>query len=157
MTKVTALPLPSDSLMQTYAARDDCFTDCYGAMIGPDRGLAECIRAFYKTPLFRAERAVLRLAGRGGTDADVDALADATSDRYAAWTVEGRTGDQILLCDAAGWTRSWLCVQDRTLLFSSAVIPRKPGTDLGRLFHMLLPLHHLYARGLLRSAARQLA
>ncbi len=153
---LTLAPLPDDALLQRYAVRDDCYTDCYVADVAaPD--LAACIRAFYTTPLFRAERLILGFAGHASTDADVEALANGNADTYAAWRVEDRTDDQILLCDVAGRTRSWLFHQPGRFYFGSAVTPPAPDAPLGWLFTALLPFHKVYSRGLLGSAARRLA
>lgn len=155
-TKVTVAPLPADALLQRYATRDDCYTDCYVADVQAD-DLAACIRAFYCTPLFRAERLILGIVGKGSTDADVAALAAGEADHYAAWCVEDRTDQQILMCDFAGYTRSWLYHAGDKLFFGSAVTPAEPGADLGFVVNALMPFHKLYSRGLLGSAARRLA
>ena len=71
------------------------------------------------------------LIGRGCNDADVRALASGEANAFAAWTVEGRTDTQLLVCDFVGLTRSWLMVGARLdglsgtqLYFGSAVVPR---------------------------------
>lgn len=151
---VRVASLPGDALLHRYDARSDCYTDCYAAPVGaPD--LATCITAFYSTPLFGVERLVLRLAGHPSTGADITALA-AGADQFAAWTVEDRSPDQILLRDVTGRTRSWLCLRAGQLYFGSAVLPPRPGAGLGPVFTALLPLHKLYARALLAAAARRL-
>ena len=150
---VTKQALPDDALLQRYAQRGDCYTDCYVAPA--EAPLPAFISAFYTTPLFRAERLILRLAGHPSTDADVAALA-AGAARFAAWTVEDRVTDQILLCDASGRTRSWLMARQGQVHFGSAVTPGQSGDGLGVLFRLLLPFHKLYARALLRAAVRRL-
>ncbi len=152
---VKSTPLPADALLQRYAQRDDCYTDCY-EVDTTAADLAACISAFYTTPLFRAERLILGFAGHASTDADVAALATGQADTYAAWRVEDRTADQILLCDVAGRTRSWLHHTPGKFYFGSAVTPPTPGAPLGGLFTALLPFHKVYSRGLLASAARRL-
>lgn len=150
---VTAASLPDDALLQTYVARDDCYTDCFVA--SGVTTLPGYIQAFYTTPLFRAERVMLRLAGFPSTDQDVLALAGG-ADRFAAWTVEARRSDQILLCDHSARTRSWLMARDKMLYFGSAVVPARPGQPLGALFTGLLGFHTLYSRALLAAAVRRI-
>lgn len=145
--------LPDDALLQTYAQREDCFTDCFASPT--QTTLPSLIRAFYTTPLFRVERLILRLAGYGSTDADAAALA-AGGTTFAAWTVEARAMDQILLQDAFGRTRSWLMARDGVVYFGSAVVPPEPGAPLGWTFGMLMGFHRIYSRALLRAAVRRL-
>ncbi|MEY1556202.1 hypothetical protein AB3Y40_11260 [Yoonia sp. R2331] len=155
MTLTTA-PLPDDAFLHRYAERDDCYADCYMTDAqAPD--LATCIRAFYTTPLFRAERLILGVVGMSSTDADVDALAAGTADTFAAWRVEDRADHQILLSDKRGYTRSWLYHQPGCLFFGSAVTPPEPDAPLGVMVNALMPFHKVYSRGLLGSAARRLA
>jgi hypothetical protein len=112
---------------------------------------AQFVRAFYTTRLFRIERLLLRLfLARPSTDAQVALLADGKASAFAAWTVESRADNEIVL--AAGRTRSWLMVapdaRDRTRLsFGSAVMPRRsrPGgrADSDALFTALLGFHRI--------------
>ena len=75
-------------------------------------------------------------------------------DAFAAWRVEDRAEDQLLLCDLPGRTRSWLMAASegtRTLLyFGSAIVPLSPG------YRALLGFHKLYSRVLLRAAKSRL-
>ncbi len=86
-------------------------------------------------------------------------LANGEIDTFAAWTVESRDSNQILLTDIRGNTRSWLMVEPSgdgaTLLFGSAVVPREiDGTARppAWIFRVLLGFHQLYSRVLLRAA-----
>ena len=125
---------------------------------------ARFVEAFYTSWLFRVERAILAAAARRpSTDADVRALAAGASERFAAWTVEARAADQLLLSDMQGSTRSWLMVAPgpatTTLYFGSAVVPRRARSAgeaprMGWLFRALLGFHALYSRALLSLAAR---
>ena len=87
------------------------------------------------------------------SDRDVVALAQGAG-RFAVWDVIYRDADQILLQDRSGATRSWLAVQDRRLLFGSGV--RASGGQPSLTVRLLLPLHRVYARALLRAAVRRL-
>jgi hypothetical protein len=105
--------------------------------------------------------------GKGCNDADVRALAAGTSEAFAAWTVEGRADSQLLVCDFAKLTRSWLMAGARRdaasgtqLYFGTAVVPTardrsgNPRPSFG--FRLLTPVHRVYARALLRAAARKI-
>lgn len=118
--------------------------------------------------MFKLERLILKwLVKRPSTDAEVRQLAEGTRDDFAAWTVEARTADQLLLGDFAGRTKSWLMVvamaghgnRITLLYFGSAVVPAREssGGGLGFLFTALLGFHKLYSRILLRSAAARLS
>lgn len=84
----------------------------------------------------------------------------------AAWTVEARAQDELLMHEDSGFTRSWFKVEAgeggaTTLWFGSALIPRRrgPGGEprFGWIFHALLGFHRRYSRALLKAAARRLA
>lgn len=156
---ISETPLPPGALLARYGGAGG-YADCFTLAVPGRVTQAAFVEAFYTTPLFRLERLVLALlVARPSTDRAARALAAGESDRFAAWTVEGRTEDQILLCDFLGSTRSWLSTapgsEGTTILhFGTAVVPRKGrGMDPG--FRVMLPLHRLYARALLRAAARR--
>jgi hypothetical protein len=70
---------------------------------------ARYVEAFYTTPLFKVERLLLAwFAARPSTDAEAQRLAAGEIATFAAWSVEAREADQLLLCDFKGRTRSWL-------------------------------------------------
>lgn len=155
--------LPTDALLARYAVSDDGtvlphYTDCFTTVIPTETGLAAYVYAFYTTPLFRSERLVLRLLGMRSSDADITAMLEGEQQHFAAWTVEDRTDDQLLMCDVNARTRSWFRVEpdaDGTrLYFGSAVTAegeRPPGG-----YRILLKLHRFYSRRLLRAAVRRL-
>jgi len=161
MPDVTSVPVPDNALLQRYVAQAGCYTDCFEATLLESVTLSDIITAFYTTWLFRLERAVLTVALRRRIrDSDVAALASGSADRFAAWTVEARQADQILLCDIAGSTRSFLSVDPLAeggtrLLFGSAVVPTSSG-ELSRAVKVLTPLHRFYSRSLLKAACRKL-
>lgn len=121
--------------------------------------------AFYTTWLFRLERWILRLAvARPSTDEEARQLARGEREAFAAWSVEARAPDQLLMCDFTGRTRSWLMVAPAAgtrLYFGSVVVPvRDPKTGetgLGPVHGPLIGFHKLYSRLLLGAAARRLA
>lgn len=170
MTAIRPLALPATALLQRYVA-EGAYTDCYAGEVDGAVPLSGLVEAFYTTPLFKVERAILRwFVARPSTDLDATRLADGTLDAFAAWRVEGRDGDQLLLGDFTGRTKSWLMVAPvvdagvgvRTrLYFGSAVVPagRAEGgkRGMGLAFHALLGFHRLYSRLLLGAACSRVA
>ena len=164
---IVACELPPQALLCRYD-RDGGYTDCYRTVIARPVWQAEYVEAFYTTAVFRTERLLLRLLRMGGTDAQARELAEGRRSRYAAWSVEERRDDQLLMCDAYGSTRSWLmtepCELDgqpaTRLYFGSAVVPRvidrggRP--SIGFLYRALMGFHQLYSLILLGAARRRL-
>lgn len=163
MSAITACAVPADALLCRHRV-DGAFADCYVTEVDGTVSFPTYVEAFYTSPLFKVERAILtRLASRPSTDRDVRALADGSGASFAAWRVEGRAANELLLADFSGRTRSWLMsvpapgAQARTrLYFGSAVLPRvDAGTgrrSMGPVFGALLGFHKLYSRALLRAA-----
>ena len=157
--------LPQDALLRKY--RDmGAYTDCYATDIATRVSYAEYVEAFYTTWVFKLERLLLKwLVARPSTDDEARRLSRGELDGFAAWTVEGRAPDQLLLADFMGRTKSWLMVAplDTTrtrLYFGSAVVPvgGKAGRPrLGFNFSALLGFHKLYSRVLLAAAKSRLA
>lgn len=162
MTRPALSPvaLPAGALLTSY--RDSgAYTDCYAVEVAGSVDLAAYVTAFYNSRAFRPERWLLGWAvNRPAGPADVARLADGTSERFSAWTVEARTAEQLLLCDFQGRTRSWLMVQPLAagtrLHFGSAVVPARTRRD-AFVFNALLGFHRLYSRLLLGSARKALA
>jgi hypothetical protein len=161
---VAAHPLPANALLARYGA-DGGFADCYATTLPRPVSHAEFVEAFYTTRLFKLERWLLARMGYASTDDHARQLAASQRDRFAAWTVEGRCADQLLLCDAAGSTRSWLMVAPAEgggtrLHFGSAVVARRRsalgGARMGFVFHALLGFHKAYSRALLSAARKRL-
>ena len=94
------------------------------------------------------------------TDVEAHQLADGTADKFAAWTVESRSDNELLLCDFIRRTRSWLMVKNdgaRTqLYFGSAIVPKTGETSLKLGFRALLGFHQIYSVLLLASAKSKL-
>ena len=166
MFSIRKSSLPDNALLSKYA-REGCYTDCYTTRIGGRVSQADYVAAFYTTALFKLERLILKyLAGKPSSDRGARALAAAETDEFAAWSVESRSEDQLLLCDFRGKTRSWLMTaQDAggarsRLYFGSAVVPdRNPktgGLSLGLWFHALSGFHRAYSRALLHAAKSRL-
>ena len=161
MPDIEACELPQNALLRIYSGE---YTDCFATEIPRRVTHAEFVAAFYNTRLFKLERIVLTLIGKSSTDADARELAIGRRDAFAAWTVERREIDQLLLCDFQGKTRSWLMVEPRVdgtrLYFGSAVMKSvDSGTGSKRMsggFRALLGFHRRYSRALLDAACRAL-
>lgn len=152
---------PQNALLRIYSSE---YTDCYSTDIPHRVSHADFVAAFYNTPLFKLERIVLTLIGKPSADADARELADGRRQTFAAWSVERRAMDQLLLCDFQGKTRSWLMVeaQERgTRLYFGSAVMKRTGSPTGEKrmsggFRAMLGFHQRYSRGLLSAARRAL-
>lgn len=166
MPGVRRTEIPDQALHRRYLS-DGAYVDCYGAVVEQHVALARFVEAFYTTWLFRLERWILTwTVDKPSTDEGARWLANGELDAFAAWTVEARAPDQLLMCDFLQATRSWFMVTHesggRTLLYFGSVVTA--GTDpatgkraLGRTYRWLLGFHKLYSRALLKAAAARLA
>ena len=165
--KPTATAPPPDSLLARLARARGAYADAFTLRLPRAVPLAEFVEAFYTTRLFKLARALLSLVGRPSSDASARAVARGETQRFAAWSVEAREGDELLMKDYSGATRSWFKVEAvgggaTTLWFGSAVLPSRPaGADgkprMNLVFRALLGFHRRYSRALLTAAARRLA
>lgn len=169
MTPVRPCELPDSALLREYR-EGESYTDCYVTEVA---GVVSClvfVEAFYTTALFKTERALLAfLLARPSTDAQARQLAQGDISGFAAWRVEGRDADQLLLGDETGRTKSWLMVapvdcpgtQRTRLYFGSAVVgqvdARTGKRRLGLAFQALLGFHRMYSRLLLGAARSRVA
>jgi len=164
---VRASQVPPDSLLGRYIT-SGAYADCYVTELPAAVTHAQFVEAFYTTSLFKLERLLLGLLlSRPSTDAQAKQLAEGHLSSFAAWSVESRAENQLVL--AAGRTRSWLMVAPapgampaRTqLFFGSAVVPPRSSSgtrgSMGLLFTVLLGFHKLYSRALLVSAGARLS
>lgn len=165
MLGISACQLPDEALLRRYN-RNGHYTDCYITEVSSPVAHEQFVFAFYTTALFKMERFILKWAvSRPSTDAQAAGLASGQENRFAAWSVEDRCENQLLLSDFQGRTRSWLMVEPvengTRLYFGSAVVPVKDKASgelrLGILFRLLLEFHKLYSVALLYSAKRRLA
>lgn len=148
----------------------EAYADCYAIDVAGAVSLSGYVEAFYTSPLFKIERWLLaRFAARPSTDVEARELAAGERSSFAAWRVEARRADELVLADFTGRTKSWLGVSpapgagaaaSTRLWFGSAVVPRpRQGSGrapLGFAFHALLGFHKLYSRALLRAAVARL-
>lgn len=164
-------PLPAHALLAKYA-NSGAYTDSFVTEVARTVSHAEFVEAFYTGGLFKVERFLLRVfISRPSTDLQARQLAAGELNEFAAWRVEARAVDQLLLCAIDGRTRSWLMVSaaeepGRTrLYFGSALLPKPTPVNspdasgkrsMSFVFKALLGFHKLYSRALLSAAAAQL-
>ncbi|KQV54639.1 hypothetical protein ASE26_02085 [Duganella sp. Root198D2] len=140
-------------MLQRYREQG-AYTDCFAIDVPGQVPHAAFVEAFYTSAVFKLERLLLALfVARPSRDAEARELASGQRQQFAAWSVEGRAPGQLLMCDYAGSTRSWLMAlpagQGTRLYFGSAVVRSRQGG----VFRALLGFHKLYSRILLRAAA----
>ncbi len=168
MFSIESCKLPEEALLNSYL-NCGAYTDCYRTEVPGTVTHAQYVRAFYTTSLFKLERMILAwFVSRPSTDHEAEQLAAGSSDHFAAWQVENRIENQLLLSDFHGRTRSWLMVlpvgddsnPGTHLYFGSAITTvqnLKTGKmSLGAGFRALLGLHKIYSRLLLYSARLRL-
>ena len=160
--------LPEESLLHQYL-QDGHYTDCFSVEISQSVSHSQYVAAFYTTFLFKIERFILRWAvSKPSTDAEAVQLAEKQRSSFAAWEVEARNDDQLLLCDFQGRTRCWLMVEPMPqeqvhwtrLYFGSAVVRNRESKGVPKSnkfgFSALLSFHRLYSLALLYSAKKRL-
>ena len=168
MSSIRPSELPPGSLLGKYQ-HGGAYADCYVTELARRVSHAEYVETFYTTALFKLERRLLALfVSMPSTDVQARQLAAGAIDSFAAWSVEARANDQLLMCDFRGRTRSWLMVsaaqvggaEVTRLYFGSAVVPvvnaRSGKRSLGPVFGLLLGFHRLYSRALLFAARSRL-
>ena len=170
VSSIRSCTLPENALLRKYL-HGGAYADCYVTEVAKRVSHAEYVEAFYTTAVFKVERLLLKwLVSRPSTDREARQLADGSLGSFAAWKVEGRDLDQLLLCDFTGRTRSWLMIvagdsggasPGTRLYFGSAVVPfvnaRTGKAALGFTFRSLLGFHKLYSRVLLLAARIRLS
>jgi hypothetical protein len=166
MSSVRACALPENALLSKYT-RAGAYTDCYTTEIAGPVSHAAFVAAFYTSRLFKLERLMLALlVSKPSTDAQARDLASGAASRFAAWRVEDRDADQLLVCDFLSYTRSWFMIGPAgdggtRLYFGTAVVPvidKVSGRARMRFtFKALVGVHRLYSRALLHAARARLA
>lgn len=157
-------PPPANALHAHYLEQG-AYVDCYTTRIDRAVTHAEFVEAFYTTWLFKLERWILTWAvNKPSTDAQALEVALDQRQDFAAWSVEARAPDQLVMCDFQNVTRSWFLVVPEAggtkLYFGSVVTARKnPRTGeraLGRTYRALMGFHQLYSCALLSCARSRL-
>jgi hypothetical protein len=164
---VTRQPVPDHALQASYL-RQGAYADCYVIHAEGEISLAQFVAAFYTTWLFKLERWILGwTVHKRSTDEQAWQIASGEITQFAAWSMELRAPDQLLMCDFMNATRSWFMVAPGAktpgtrLYFGSVVTSRvnaKTGQrELGRSHRWLMGFHRLYSRALLRAARARLS
>jgi hypothetical protein len=157
-------PIPEQALHAHYQ-RQGAYLDCYATDIAAAVTQAQFVEAFYTSWLFRLERWILGWSAmKPSTDAQAREIARGERVDFAAWSVEARGTEQLLMRDFLGATRSWFMVAPQAtgtrLHFGSVVTTRRnPRTgqwDLGQRYRLLLGFHKLYSRAQLAAACSKL-
>lgn len=162
MFSIEKSAVPANAMLASYSMMDGSYVDCYTTEISRRISFPVFVFAFYTTWLFKLERFILTWTVlKPSTDTQARQLADGILDRFAAWTVEGRSEDELLMCDFMGRTRSWLMLKDNgaktQLYFGSAVVPKAGDNSLDFGFRTLLGFHKIYSVLLLASARTKIA
>ena len=160
---VQTCALPAQSLLIGYC-RGGGYADCFVIETDARISLARYVEAFYTSWLFKLERLILTLAARPSSDLQAVKLAAGSGSAFAAWEVELRAVDQLLMRDITGRTRSWFMVAPTAggtrLYFGSAITATRQSstghTTIGPVFRALVGLHKLYSRALLAAARGRL-
>jgi hypothetical protein len=160
MFSIEKCTVPAQTLLDRYLV-NGAYADCYTTEVSGSLSLPEYIFSFYTTPLFKVERLILRFTvSKPSTDVQARQLGEGKIHKFAAWHVEQRSKNELLMCDFLERTRSWFKVipigQTRTqLYFGSAVSSRQNPTtgklSLGFGFRALLGFHKIYSMLLLHS------
>lgn len=162
--KPSPCDLPPNALLRRYQ-NSGAYTDCYTVEVARRVSHAEYVAVFYTTFVFKTERVLLSwLLSKPSTDTQAGRLARGEVGLFAAWTVEARAADQLLMADYVGRTKSWLMIAPSgdaatRLYFGSAVVPvrdRSGQPRMGRSYSALLGFHKLYSRVLLSAAAAKI-
>lgn len=169
MSSIQACALPEQALLAKYE-QTGAYTDCYATEIARPVSQPEYVEAFYTGAVFKLERLLLAwFVSKPSTDAQARELACGELADFAAWRVEERGTNQLLMCDLSGRTRSWLMVApvgtgssaSTRLYFGSAVLPLVDKASgqarMSFVFKALLGFHKLYSRVLLHAARSRLA
>lgn len=160
MLSIEKCSTPKNTFLEKYLMNGN-YVDCYTTTIDRQIPFSEYIFAFYTTWLFKVEAFILTYTVRKpSSDMEAKKLADSEIDKFAAWTVEARSENEMLMCDFVSRTRSWLMVEKdeakTKLYFGSAVVRKKRGAGLGLIFILLLGFHQIYSVFLLYFAKRKL-
>lgn len=164
MISINKCPVPANTMLAGYSTHG-AYADCYWTEISERVSLPDFIFTFYTTPLFKLERFILKVfVAKPSTDIQARQLAEGSCNKFAAWHLEARGENELLVCDFVGRTRSWLKIvpinrgsrNGTQLYFGSAIVPkRNPKTGelaLGFGYEVLLGCHKIYCALLLYSA-----
>jgi len=157
---------PEDALLNRYN-RLGGYTDCYSVEVPFLVPFGTFVEAFYTTWIFKLERLILKLlVAKPSSDAQARQLAKGKINKFAAWTVEDKADNQLMMCDFQKKTRSFFMVRPHgenstRLFFGSAIVATEQSKQgdptLSLFFKCLLGFHKYYSIILLSAARRKLA
>jgi hypothetical protein len=129
MLSIEKCSVPAQSFLSKYSL-DGTYADSYVTEVQGYIPFPTYVFAFYTTALFKVEAFILTYSvKRPSDDGQAQELADGSRNEFAAWNVEGRSENELLMCDMSGRTRSWFMVRHldscTQLYFGSAVVPKK--------------------------------
>lgn len=164
MFSIEKCTVPANTILDKYSI-NGAYADCYRTEISGQISFPEYLFAFYTTSIFKLERLILKwTVSKPSTDTQANQLANGDIEEFAAWNVEDRRENELLMCDFRGRTRSWLMITPVTtdqgirtrLYFGSAVVPirdiKTGKASLGFIVQALLGFHKIYSIVLLYSA-----
>jgi hypothetical protein len=166
MFSISQEGVPEHSLLKTYRGgrspeRWNGYGDCFSAIVEREVNLSEFVYAFYTSGAFCLEALLLRVfIGAVSNARAARAVADGTSESFAAWYVGQRNTTQLLMCDRYERTRSWFSVEpmgaSTRLRFGSALaapLDSRTGAASGRgKLRLLMRFHVFYSQVLLQAA-----
>ena len=168
MLSIEKCSVLSNSLLASY--KGNGYTDSYRTELPGHISLEDFVFSFYTTALFKLERFILTWSVlKPSNDMQAKELAKGKTNKFAAWTVENRKENELLMCDMLGRTRSWFMVNhlgakenSRTqLYFGTGIAPVTKGktgkSSIGLFLIALLPFHKIYSVLLLYFAKRQVS
>src|SRR5690606_3609684 len=111
MLSIEKILAPENTFLHDYMLNGN-YVDSYTTTIERSVSLSEFVFAFYTTWLFKVEAFILTyIVRKPSSDVEAEKLANAEIDKFAAWSLEERNKDEILMCDFLSRTRSWLKVE----------------------------------------------
>lgn len=165
MMRVSKSKIPNSSLARRYLDKPKTRVDCFHIRSPNNVSLETFVGQFYRSPLFRTERAILKVAtGYRSSDTQLEDLLAQEGKTFSAWTQVARNENQLIMSDYQNRTCSWFMVEadenGTDLYFGTVVQPTnyyKYGEWLSNpIFKALLPVHIIYARSLLAQTAKGL-
>jgi len=152
MARIISIDVPSASLLAGFGP-STAYRDCFACTVHEDISLPRFVERFYTSTIFRPERLILSLIGRGATNQDAHNLALGESRTFAAWELVDRRESEILLRDFSGATASWLAVEPASASHTRLMFGSWVGKPDRAIVRALMPLHRVYSRALLSSAS----
>lgn len=167
MFSIEKSAVPANSLLASYTGNG--YTDSYRTELTGHISMEDYVYKFYTSSLFKLERFILTWSVRKpSTDTQAKEISEGNTNKFAAWTLEDRRENELLMRDMADHTRSWFMVNHlgtkespkTQLYFGTGISPsprrKNEKPSIGFFFNVLLPFHKVYSVLLLYFAKRQL-